>query len=237
MTPGEEDRLPPSDAIVLFDGTDLSAWQNGSSWRVADGVATVKGGMIRSKEHFGDCQVHIEWSAPLPVKGTSQQRGNSGVFFLPEGQDEGYEVQILDCYNNKTYFDGQASAVYKQTPPMANVCRPPGEWNMYDVMWTGPRFNEDGTLKSPAYVTVMHNGVLTVNHFELLGKTPFNKAPAYKTHSEKVSIGLQDHGNPVRFRNIWVRKLNPAVGKQVRPPYFRDNGKTWPADQESSISE
>jgi hypothetical protein len=158
------------------------------------------------------------------VKGTSQQRGNSGVFLMDR-----YEMQVLDSYDNKTYFDGQAGGVYKQTPPMVNAMRPPGEWNTYDIAWTAPVFNDDGSLKSPAYITALHNGVLVLNHFEVLGNTPFNRVPSYEAHG-KLPIHLQNHGNPVRYRNIWVRELKSPVGKRVREPYFRDgSGKEWPA--------
>jgi hypothetical protein len=226
VTPGKTDADPPSDAVVLFDGKDLSAWEGGENWKIEDGVAIVQGGDITSKESFGDCQVHIEWSAPVPAEGEGQGRGNSGVFLMDR-----YEVQVLDSYENKTYFDGQASAIYKQTPPMVNAMRPPGEWNSYDIIWTAPKFKDDGSLESPAYVTVLHNGVLTLNHFELKGNTPFNEIPKYTAHG-KAPIHLQDHGNPVRYRNIWVREIKPIVGKRERAPYFRDDmGKEWPAER------
>jgi hypothetical protein len=178
--------------------------------------------MIESKETFGDCQLHIEWSAPTPPVGESQGRGNSGVFFGP------YELQVLDSYDNKTYYDGQAASIYKQTPPMANAMKAPGDWNVYDIAWTAPRFNDDGSLKSPAYITVFHNGVLAQNHFELLGNTPFSDPPSYNKHDLKQPIRLQDHGNPVRFRNIWVRETKPPVGKRTREPFRRDGDKETP---------
>lgn len=206
VTPGKNPGDSPSDAVVLFDGKDLSAWQGGDKWKVADGVATIGSGMIETKQHFGDSQFHIEWSAPTPATGESQGRGNSGVFFGP------YELQVLDSFENKTYFDGQAASIYKQTPPMANAMRPPGEWNAYDVLWTAPRFKEDGSLQSPAYITVLHNGVVALNHFELLGDTPFNRAPEYNAHPPEQPIRLQDHGNPVRFRNIWIRPMKAPQG-------------------------
>jgi hypothetical protein len=208
ITPGEKPGDPPSDATVLFDGKDMSAWKNADRWKVADGVVTVGRGEIETKEQFGDCQLHIEWSAPTEVRGESQGRGNSGVFFGP------YELQVLDSYGNKTYFDGQAGSIYKQTPPMVNVMRKPGEWNVYDVIWTSPRFNDDGTLASPAFITALHNGVVIQNHFQLLGDTPYNRPPAYTKHDIKLPIKLQDHGNPVRFRNIWIREVAPIVGKK-----------------------
>jgi len=218
VTPGKTDSDPPSDAVVLFDGTDLSQWTNAENWRVENGIAITGTGKITTKQEFGDCQVHVEWSAPLPAEGTGQGRGNSGVFLMDR-----YEVQVLDSYENETYFDGQAGAIYKQSPPAVNANRPPGEWNSYDIFWTAPRFEDDGTLKSPAYITVVHNGVLIQNHFELKGDTPFNRAPAYEPHPPQGPISLQDHRNPVRFRNIWVREFTPSQGEQVREPWFRDN--------------
>jgi hypothetical protein len=224
VTPGKTNADPPSDAIILFDGKDLLAWENGENWKVKDGVATIGKGDIKTKQSFGDCQLHIEWSAPNPPKGHSQGRGNSGVFL----QDH-YEVQVLDSYNDKTYFDGQASAIYKQRPPMVNAMRPPGEWNTYDIVWDAPQFKDDGSLKSPAYITVLHNGVLTQNHFAVEGATPFNEVPHYEKHG-KLPIHLQDHGNPVRYRNIWVREIKPAEGTREREPHFHDHatGKDTP---------
>ena len=216
VDPGPTDATPPSDAVVLFDGKDMSKWKNGENWPVADGVVSSGKGQITSKETFGDCQVHIEWASPTVVKGKGQGRGNSGLFLMGI-----YEIQILDSYDNETYFDGQAGAIYKQTPPMVNAMRPPGQWNTYDVIWTAPRFNEDGSLKSPAYITAIHNGVVIQNHFELKGDTPFNRPPQYNKHDSKGPISLQDHGNPVRFRNIWVREIAPAKGEQTREPYIR----------------
>ena len=209
---------PPSDAVVLFDGTDLSAWQNADNWKVVDGAMVSGKGDVRTKDSFGDCQLHIEWSAPVPAKGSGQGRGNSGIFLM-----DTYELQVLDSYENTTYFDGQAGAIYKQTPPQVNATRPPGEWNVYDIIWTAPRFAEDGSLKSPAFITALHNGVLILNHFELSGDTPYHRPPQYKQHADRLPIRLQDHGNPVRFRNIWIRELQPVVGKQVRAPFIRDN--------------
>jgi hypothetical protein len=228
VTPGKTDADPPSDAVVLFDGKDLSAWENGDAWKIEDGVATVRGGDIRTKQSFGDCQLHIEWSSPVPATGSGQGRGNSGVFLMDR-----YELQVLDSYNNETYPDGQAAAIYKQTPPMVNAMRPPGEWNTYDIIWTAPKFKEDGSLESPAYITALHNGVLVLNHFELLGNTPFNQPPSYETHG-KLPIHLQDHGNPVRFRNIWIREIKPIVGERVREPYFRDGDREWPVGEKTS---
>jgi len=223
VTPGAADSDPPSDAIVLFDGKDLSRWRGGEKWSVVDGVAVVGKGQITSLDEFGDCQVHIEWSAPTPPKGQGQGRGNSGVFLMGR-----YELQVLDSYENETYFDGQAASIYKQTPPAVNATRPPGQWNAYDIFWTAPRFGDDGSLTSPAFITVMHNGVLVLNHFELLGDTPFNRAPKYSAHPPKGPISLQDHGNPMRFRNIWVREFKPAVGVQEREPFLRQGDQEIP---------
>jgi hypothetical protein len=195
---------PPSDAIVLFDGKDLSAWHGGDKWIVKDGVATTAGGKpISSKQSFGDCQLHVEWASPETVKGSGQERGNSGVFFMG-GK---YEVQILDSYENTTYFDGQAAAIYKQHPPLVNACRKPGEWQTYDIIFTAPRFDASGKLEKPAYVTVLHNGVLVQNHFEIEGTTAWDFAPKYETHPDKLPLELQEHGHSVRFRNIWIREL------------------------------
>lgn len=223
IKPGETDSQPPSDAIVLFGGKDLSAWQNGDRWTVEDGNLITGKGVVTSKQKFGDCQVHIEWSAPTPVKGSGQGRGNSGIFLMGI-----YEMQILDSFDNETYFDGQAASIYKQTPPMVNATRAPGQWNSYDIIWTCPRFNDDGSLKSPAYITALHNGALVLNHFELKGDTPFNRPPKYEKHDSTGPISLQDHGNPVRFRNIWVREVKPVVGEQVREPFLRNGDKETP---------
>lgn len=225
VTPGESGGRP-SDAISLFDGTDTSAWDRAENWKVEDGVLVSGKGNPITKQSFGDCQLHIEWSAPVPATGSGQGRGNSGVFLM-----DAYEIQVLDSYENKTYFDGQAGAIYKQTPPLVNAMRPPGQWNVYDIIWTAPRFHEDGSLQSPAYITALHNGVLILNHFELKGDTPFTRPPRYTKHADRLPIRLQDHGNPVRFRNIWVRELQPVVGKQVREPFLRDaDGKERPVE-------
>ncbi len=225
VTPGATDSQPPSDAVVLFDGKDLSAINGGDKWLVQDGVAIPQETQITSKQHFGDMQLHVEWSAPTEIKGSGQGRGNSGIFLMGL-----YEVQVLDSFQNETYFDGQAGSIYKQTPPMANAMRAPGQWNTYDIIWTAPRFNEDGSLKSPAYITAIHNGVVIQNHFELLGDTPYNRPPAYKPHPPRGPISIQDHGNPVRFRNIWVRELTPVKGEQTRQPYIRDGQKETPIE-------
>jgi hypothetical protein len=207
---------PPSDAVVLFDGTNLDKWQkdNGqaASWKVENGYAQVQGGGIRTKDEFGDCQLHLEWSAPTPPRGNSQGRGNSGVFMMGR-----YEIQILDNFDNPTYADGTAGAIYGQTPPQVNPLRPPGEWNVYDIIWTGPRF-KDGKLEKPAYVTLLINGVVVQNHTMLIGNTPFKNVGKYSPHGETGPISLQDHGNPMRFRNIWIRPLRPVEVPTLATP-------------------
>jgi Domain of Unknown Function (DUF1080) len=201
VTPGENGG-PPSDAIVLFDGADLSQWEHGDKWEIKDGVATAKGGGISTKEAFGDCQLHLEWASPDEVKGSGQGRGNSGVYLLGK-----YEVQILDSFENKTYFDGQAGSLYKTKPPLVNASRGPGQWQTYDIVFHGPRFDKQGQLLKPGYVTVLHNGVLIQDHTELLGGTAWDEPPTYKKHPERLPLQLQFHGNPVKFRNIWLREI------------------------------
>jgi hypothetical protein len=213
---GETPAKPPSDAIVLFDGTDLSKWRDGkgqpAGWKIENGVAistnskTPGGGSIHTADEFGDIQLHIEWSAPNPPKGKDQGRGNSGVFLMRR-----YEIQVLDCFENPTYADGHAGAVYGQFPPLANACAKPGEWNTYDILFTAPRWKDD-KLETPAYVTVIHNGVVVQNHTEILGSTAWRSSPKYGKPQAKGAIELQDHGDPVRFRNIWVRELKPRLG-------------------------
>ena len=198
----------PSDAIVLFDGKDLSQWSDSKGqparWKIENGYMEVvkKTGSIRTVRGFGDCKFHIEWSAPLPATGEGQGRGNSGVFLM-----DTYEVQVLDCYKNMTYADGMAAAVYGQYPPLVNACRPPGEWQIYDIVFHRPHFADDGSLIRPARMTVFHNDILVQNNVELTGPTAHKKRPPYKMHAEKLPLSLQDHGNPVRFRNIWIREL------------------------------
>ena len=203
-TPGTPGR-PPSDAVVLFDGKDLSHWQgaNGQAptWKVENGYMEVRRGEIRTKDEFGDCQLHIEWATPTPPKGEDQGRGNSGIFLFGR-----YELQVLDSYQNQTYPDGQAAAIYGQYPPLVNASRKPGEWQIYDVIFTAPRFKGD-QLETPAYETVVHNGVVVHNHVALLGSTGHKVAPKYTPHGPKGPLHLQDHGNPVRYRNIWIRPL------------------------------
>lgn len=210
VTPGTSNHLPPSDAVVLFDGTNLDQWKaqkdgGAAPWKIEDGAFTVVPGTggIESKESFGDAQIHLEWLSPSVVKGESQGRGNSGFFLMGK-----YEIQILDSYNNRTYSNGQAASVYKQTPPLVNAMRPPGEWNTYDIIFTAPRFNKDGMLISAARVTVIHNGVLVQNNVEIKGPTEYIGIPNYKAHEEELPFQIQDHGDLVSFRNIWVRKLN-----------------------------
>ncbi|MFK7935025.1 MAG: DUF1080 domain-containing protein [Saprospiraceae bacterium] len=204
---GSLNYAPPSDAIVLFDGESAKHWQHddGSAvkWTVANGIMTVnKGtGQIRTKEKFGDCQLHLEWRSPQVIEGEGQGRGNSGVFL--QGR---YEVQILDSYNNRTYSNGQAGSIYKQHIPLVNAMNPTGEWQAYDIIFTAPRFNEDGMRVAPGYITVLHNGVLIQNHVEIKGTSEYIGLPKNIAHEEDVII-LQDHSNPVSFRNIWLRKL------------------------------
>ena len=204
---------PPSDAIVLFGGKDLRAWEGGDRWTIQDGVATAAGGSIRTKQAFGDCQLHVEWAVPAKVKGNGQGRGNSGVYLMGT-----YELQILDSYNNETYFDGQCGAIYKQHPPLVNACRKPGQWQTYDVIFKAPRFDKEGKLLAPATMTVLHNGVLVQDHFELTGDTSYVRPPRYARHPAKAPLSLQFHGNPIQFRNIWLRELAPPpVPKRGKP--------------------
>jgi hypothetical protein len=199
----------PSDAVVLFDGKNISQWagEDGQSakWKVADGYMEVMphSGYIHTRQPFGDCQLHVEFAEPVPPVGESQDRGNSGVFLMGL-----YEVQVLDSYQNKTYADGQASAVYGQFPPQVNASRPPGQWQTYDIIFHAPRFDKDGKLLRPARMTVLHNGVLVQDNVELSGPTAHHDRPPYKPTPAKLPLSLQDHGNPVRFRNIWIRDLD-----------------------------
>jgi hypothetical protein len=218
VTPGNATADAPSDAIVLFDGKNLDQWTSvktpgdPAKWKVADGVLTVNksSGNIQTKQSFTDYQLHLEWRIPADITGTGQARGNSGVFLASTGPgDDGYEIQIMDGYNNSTYVNGQTGSVYKQAVPMANACKKPGEWQTYDIFWNAPRFNDDSTVKTPAYVTVIHNGVLLQNHTELKGQTVYIGNPFYKKHGP-APIKLQAHGDksePLSFRNIWVREL------------------------------
>ncbi len=200
---------PPSDATVLFDGKDLSQWESvkggPAGWKVTDGYfqTVPKTGDIQTKLPFGDCQLHVEWAAPNPSHGEDQDRGNSGVYLMGL-----YEVQVLDSYQSVTYADGQAAAVYGQYPPLVNACRPPGEWQNYDIIWHGPRFDSSGNLQRPATVTVIQNGVLVQDGVTLTGPTEHQHRPPYKAHPEKLPLRLQDHNHPVRYRNIWIRELH-----------------------------
>jgi hypothetical protein len=206
---------PPSDAIILFGGKSLEEWESvknsgkPAEWTIEKGFFTVKKGTgsIQTKQKFMDYQLHLEFRSPKVVEGEGQGRGNSGLFLAGTGAgDLGYEIQILDNYNNKTYVNGQVGSIYKQHIPLANASRKPGEWQTYDIVWTAPRFNEDGSLKSPARITAFHNGVLVQNNVEVKGVTVYIGEPFYKAHGA-CPIKLQDHGNPVSFRNIWLRKL------------------------------
>jgi Domain of Unknown Function (DUF1080) len=217
VTPGATDSAPPSDAIVLFDGKNEDEWVSAqdhtpAKWIVTDGVLLVaKGtGNIETKRSFKNYQLHIEWKIPENITGSGQARGNSGVFLASLGPgDAGYELQVLDSYNNTTYVNGQAGSIYKESPPLVNPNRKPGEWQSYDVVWTAPTFNADGSLNTPAFVTAFFNGVLVQNHFQLKGQTLYIGQPFYKAY-DRAPIKLQAHGDksePISFRNIWVREL------------------------------
>jgi len=217
VTPGATCGAAPSDAIILFDGKNLDQWvsvqdKSPAQWIVSDGVLTVnkKAGNIETKRSFKDYQLHLEWKVPENITGSGQLRGNSGLFLASTGPgDAGYELQILDSYNNQTYVNGMAASIYKQAIPLVNANRKPGEWQTYDVAWTAPVFNADGSMKTPAYVTAFFNGVLVQNHFELKGETRYIGQPFYKKY-DRAPIKLQAHGDPseaISFRNIWVREL------------------------------
>jgi len=230
VSPGATTSEPPSDAIVLFDGTHLDAWQKmqlwvggampdvvrnlknfipgkempAPEWTIEEGAMQVAAGTgaIETKQSFADVQLHLEWMAPVAQGKSGQGYSNSGVFFMGL-----YEVQILNSYENETYNNGQAASVYKQHIPLVNASRPAGSWQSYDIVFMAPRFSEKGTLVSPARITVFHNGVLVQNNVELLGPTVYIGAPHYTPHPEKMPLALQDHGDPIQFRNIWVREL------------------------------
>ena len=218
VTPGRTNADPPSDAVILFDGKNLDAWVSArdsspAKWVVAGGVVTVNkpSGDIRTKRSFTNYQLHIEWRVPENITGSDQARGNSGVY-LASVNGGGYELQILDSYNNTTYVNGQAASIYKQFPPLVNAMRKPGEWQIYDVVWTAPKFKPDGSLASPAYVTAFHNGVLVQDHVALKGDTKYIGLPEYKQHGP-APILLQAHGDPsppISFRNIWLRELTAS---------------------------
>lgn len=205
---GAATKAPPSDATVLFDGTDLSAWEGAdgglADWNVTDGRLEThsNAGDIRTTEDIGDCQLHLEWAVPAGVDGEGQDRGNSGVFLMDR-----YEIQVLDCYENPTYADGYAAAIYGQRPPMVNACREPGEWQSYDIVWRGPRFDGD-ELTRPARATVSHNGVVVQDATELLGPTTHRDVRDYEPHPPEAPLRLQYHGDRMLFRNIWYRSLS-----------------------------
>jgi hypothetical protein len=206
ITPGEG-AAPPSDAIVLFDGKSLDAWDGAGKWIIENGYAQTGGGDARTKQEFADCQLHIEFATPSKVEGSSQGRGNSGIFLM-----DTFEVQVLDSYENSTYYDGQCGGIYKQRPPLVNCCRKPGEFQSYDIIFHAPQFRPDGGLKRAATITVLQNNVLVQDHLELLGDTPYTRPPRYESGKTKGAIRLQFHGNEVKFRNIWIRELDaPAV--------------------------
>ncbi|MBI3695322.1 MAG: DUF1080 domain-containing protein [Acidobacteria bacterium] len=214
VTPGAQPGQPPSDAIVLFDGKDLSHWVNhgkrenlgkvtSGAWKVENGYMEVVGGTgdLVSKEKFGDAQYHVEWAAPAEIHGAGQTRGNSGFLIMSV-----YEIQVMDSWNNPTYADGQAGAIYGQWPPLVNASRKPGEWQTYDIVFEAPKFEGDKLLK-PAYATVFHNGVLLHHHQEIIGRMVHRQVGTYAPHGPEEPLGLQDHGDKVRYRNIWVRRL------------------------------
>jgi hypothetical protein len=216
VTPGtfpsqEAPGKPPSDAVVLFDGKDLSKFKlegkdGDAKWKVENGYmeVTKDAGGVETREPIGDMQLHVEWAAPNPPKGTSQGRGNSGIYIMGI-----YEIQVLDTFNNDTYADGGATAVYGQNPPLVNACLPPGQWQTYDIIWRGPRFDESGKVTREATVTVLHNGVVTQDHYRLTGGSGHYAQPPYKKHAEALPLHLQNHGDPVRYRSIWYRPLPP----------------------------
>ena len=201
---------PPAGAIVLFDGKSLDGWRHAdgtpAKWRIENGamVVTKGSGDLQTVATFGDVELHVEWATPNPAEGSDQDRGNSGVFL--QGI---YEIQVLDSYHNATYADGSAASIYGQFPPRVNVSRPPGEWQTYDIRWTRPRFDASGKVVKPARVTVRHNGVLVHDDVALLGPTTNGRRAPYEAHADRLPLKLQDHGHPVRFRNIWVRDLEP----------------------------
>jgi hypothetical protein len=208
VTPGTSPGAPPSDAVILFDGKNLSQWAHRDrdqllepTWVVRDGYFETGKGSLHTRESFGDVQLHLEWAAPSVVAGNSQGRGNSGVFLM--GQ---YEIQVLDSYNNRSYADGQAAAMYGQWPPLVNAARPPGEWQTYDIVFEAPRF-ENGKLVKPAFQTVLWNGVVVHNRKEAIGSTVYRNVAKYTPHAAELPLMIQDHANPVRFRNIWIRPL------------------------------
>ena len=221
VAPGAQPGDAPADAVVLFDGSDLSQWEANkpekgvpTKWRLVNGaLESVQGaGYIRTRQSFGDCQLHVEWATPTVVKDDSQGRGNSGIFLMGL-----YEVQVLDCYNNFTYPDGQAGSVYGQNPPLVNVSRGPGQWQSYDIIFRQPRF-QNGNLVREGYLTVLHNGALVQDHWVLEGPTGHKRRTKLRAHADMAPIKIQDHGNPVRFRNIWIRELPERSGGGLKGP-------------------
>jgi hypothetical protein len=216
VTPGANCTAAPADALVLFDGKNLDQWveakdKSPAKWIVANGVVTVNksAGDIETKQRFRNYQLHIEWRIPEDITGSGQARGNSGVFLAAIGPEDGYELQVLDSYENSTYVNGMAGSIYKQSIPLVNASRKPGEWQTYDVVWTAPTFNSDDSVKTPAYATVFFNGILVDNHFEVKGETRYIGQPSYQRY-ETAPIMLQAHGDPsqpISFRNIWLREL------------------------------
>ncbi len=208
ITPGTTSQDPPTDAIILFNGKDLSNWTDGklnfSKWRIENAVMTAEkgAGNIQTRQAFGSCQLHVEWKTAPQITDSGQNRGNSGIFFMGR-----YEVQVLDSYNNRTYSNGQAGSIYKQYIPLVNVCRPPGEWQSYDIIFTSPKFDTDSNIVSPARFIVFQNGVLIQNNVEVKGETVYIGQPYYKKHNDKEYLVLQDHNCPVSYRNIWIREL------------------------------
>jgi len=207
VTPGEGSG-PPADALVLFDGKNFDAWDGAKNWKVDDDGGFTCKGVVKTKQGFGDCQLHLEFASPQKVKGSGQGRGNNGVGLMG-GR---YEIQVLDSYENKTYPEGQCASVYNQTPPQVNASRKPGEWQSYDIVFTAPRFDPKGKLLKPAYVTVLHNGIVVQNHTEIQGNTHYDQPAAYKKHADRLPLVLKYHGSPVRFRNIWVREIREPQG-------------------------
>ena len=216
VTPGDyATHSAPSDAVVLFDGKSLDAWKEVKKSTIdADGGFTVMEALT-TKQEFGDCQLHLEFASPTETKNkkgkelTGQQRGNNGVGFM----DARYEIQVLDSFENKTYFEGQCASVYNQRPPMVNASRKPGEWQTFDIIFTAPRFDETGKVTKPAYFTVIHNGVVVQNHAEVRGHTYYDRENVYEKHPAKGRLVLMYHGDPVRFRNIWIREIRELEGK------------------------
>jgi Domain of Unknown Function (DUF1080) len=207
VTPGENNAAP-SDAIVLFDGKNFDAWKGADKFKIDDDGGFTAKGRIETKQDFGDCQLHVEWASPKVVKGSGQGRGNNGIGLMGAR----YEIQVLDSYQNPTYFEGQAASVYNQCPPMVNASRKPGEWQTYDIIFTAPNFDR---LK-PAHVTILHNGVLVQNHTEIIGSTNFDRPNVYEKHPAKQPIVLMYHGDPVRYRNIWIREFKELEGKKTK---------------------